>query len=435
MGSSYLPPSEQNVVNVGDELSQSAIDAINAASFPSGTNPFRTINDGGVISAYDNFKVYQTGDVVTEGGLIYVFNSTIGAAGYGPITHPYAWTSMQGQQGPQGPQGDPGPQGQTGDPGPSGPPGSTTLRFLGDWNSYTSYNPGDIVVYSGVSYGAKEYHTNITPYGNPFYWQLVAERGQDGAGGPQGPQGDPGPQGPSGPSIAEWNSSTTYDSGSIATYNGGIFTCLYGPTSGGSYPPDNSAWMLASSNYFAYASTVYDKVNRYGDTFTGKVTMAAPNASRAGLNLGVGTGPSTSVAGDIWIATNINYKDIAGTQKAVANTNTANTFSQPQIIQSPITATTAALRVTQLGTGNAIEVEDSTTPDATKFVVDQFGKVGVGTAPDATACIKVDFTGIKFWTGAAVQYVSPPITDSGTYDKEIPIQIDGVNYRISCRQV
>ena len=96
MGSSYLPPPEQNVVNVGDELSQSAIDAINAASFPSGTNPFRTLSDGGGggISAYDNFKTYQAGELVIEANKLFRFNSYIGAAGYGPITHPSAWTEI-----------------------------------------------------------------------------------------------------------------------------------------------------------------------------------------------------------------------------------------------------------------------------------------------------------------------------------------------------
>jgi len=40
---------------------------------------------------------------------------------------------------------------------------------------------------------------------------------------------------------------------------------------------------------------------------------------------------------------------------------------------------TAAFRVTQLGSGNAITVEDSTNPDSTPFVVAADGKVGVGT--------------------------------------------------------
>jgi hypothetical protein len=41
--------------------------------------------------------------------------------------------------------------------------------------------------------------------------------------------------------------------------------------------------------------------------------------------------------------------------------------------------TNAALRVTQLGTGNALLVEDSTNPDSTPFVIDSSGRVSVGT--------------------------------------------------------
>jgi hypothetical protein len=49
-----------------------------------------------------------------------------------------------------------------------------------------------------------------------------------------------------------------------------------------------------------------------------------------------------------------------------------------------VNATTPALRITQTGTGNALEVEDSANPDATPFVVSAAGDVGVGTnAPGA----------------------------------------------------
>jgi hypothetical protein len=43
------------------------------------------------------------------------------------------------------------------------------------------------------------------------------------------------------------------------------------------------------------------------------------------------------------------------------------------------TSTDAALRITQLGTGEALRVEDSSNPDATPFIVDATGKVGIGT--------------------------------------------------------
>jgi hypothetical protein len=50
-------------------------------------------------------------------------------------------------------------------------------------------------------------------------------------------------------------------------------------------------------------------------------------------------------------------------------------------------------------------VEDSTSPDATAFVIDQHGKVGIGVAPDATAALKVDGNGIMFGDGT-VQYTA-----------------------------
>ena len=40
---------------------------------------------------------------------------------------------------------------------------------------------------------------------------------------------------------------------------------------------------------------------------------------------------------------------------------------------------TDMLRITQVGTGNAFVVEDSTNPDSTPFVIDNIGDVGIGT--------------------------------------------------------
>jgi hypothetical protein len=81
-----------------------------------------------------------------------------------------------------------------------------------------------------------------------------------------------------------------------------------------------------------------------------------------------------------------------------AGTAQANTFSQPQIITGT-NDTTAMLRITQEGQGEAIRVEDSATPDSTAFVVNKDGRVGIGTAPDATVALKLDSTGVKFNDG------------------------------------
>jgi hypothetical protein len=104
-----------------------------------------------------------------------------------------------------------------------------------------------------------------------------------------------------------------------------------------------------------------------GTTFAtesnGTVTVSnvdsATNRQNLGLEIGV----------------DVQSHDADTTKNDVANTFTAN-----QII-SVTDNTNAALRVTQLGTGNALVVEDSTNPDSTPFVVDSSGNVGVGSSP------------------------------------------------------
>jgi len=82
---------------------------------------------------------------------------------------------------------------------------------------------------------------------------------------------------------------------------------------------------------------------------------------------------------------------------AVAGTGVSNTFTQPQIVAIADNAL-AALTVTQTGTGAALVVNDAS-PDSTPFTISDAGHVGIGVAPDATVCLKVDSTGIKFNDG------------------------------------
>lgn len=163
----------------------------------------------------------------------------------------------------------------------------------------------------------------------------------------------------------------------------------------------------AASTYFTISSAA-GKANLSGATFTGKVNFT-PVAGVPGINIGIGgTSAAGTTNGDLWISTggvNLNYRDGTGSWRICAITTSTNTFSSPQIVDT--TAATAALRVTQKGTGNAIEVEDSTTPDATRFVVDQFGKVGIGTAPDGSAALKVDTSGIMFGDGTTQTTAAP----------------------------
>ena len=56
-------------------------------------------------------------------------------------------------------------------------------------------------------------------------------------------------------------------------------------------------------------------------------------------------------------------------------------FSGPYVIEA--NSASSALRVTQVGSGNAILVEDSANPDSSPFVVDATGNVGIGTTTPA----------------------------------------------------
>lgn len=53
--------------------------------------------DSSKLQAYDNFKIYTTNDLVLSNDKIFKFNNFVGAAGYGPITHPTYWTEQSAQ--------------------------------------------------------------------------------------------------------------------------------------------------------------------------------------------------------------------------------------------------------------------------------------------------------------------------------------------------
>ncbi len=161
-----------------------------------------------------------------------------------------------------------------------------------------------------------------------------------------------------------------------------------------------------------------------GGTMTGKLTAAASD-TEAKLNVGsrLTTGaPSTITAGDVWVSNQgaLTYRDSSGpTSRALAATTLPNTFNQPQTIGSTAnagavlsvsnsgtrevvtisntaTATSDAVVITNLGSGNSLVVNDETTPDSTRFAIANNGKVGIGVTPDASVALSVDTTGIKF---------------------------------------
>jgi hypothetical protein len=101
-------------------------------------------------------------------------------------------------------------------------------------------------------------------------------------------------------------------------------------------------------------------------TFTGNVSVAGTFAANGGATLGDASGDALTInSSAVSIPNGLTFS--GGT----------TTFSNNQII-SVTDNSNAALRITQLGTGNALVVEDSTNPDSTPFVVDTNGNVLLG---------------------------------------------------------
>jgi hypothetical protein len=90
-----------------------------------------------------------------------------------------------------------------------------------------------------------------------------------------------------------------------------------------------------------------------------------------------------------------------------AYVGSTNTFTANQII-SVTDNTNAALRVTQLGTGDAIRVEDATNPDSTPFIIDANGNVAIGTATTGAKLdvVSVASTTARFISGTTITAIT-----------------------------
>jgi hypothetical protein len=140
-----------------------------------------------------------------------------------------------------------------------------------------------------------------------------------------------------------------------------------------------------------------------------------------------GIGNFTTLNATTVDATNIEVTDLKakdGTASiTLADSTGIATFSKATVI-STTDNTNAALRITQLGSGNALLVEDSTNPDSTPFVISNNGSVIVG-KDSALTNYKVDistagepFSTAKFVNSTAASlhlFAKSRSTTPGTY--------------------
>jgi hypothetical protein len=137
------------------------------------------------------------------------------------------------------------------------------------------------------------------------------------------------------------------------------------------------------SRQYITSASISDYALLSGATFTGKVNHTSVGGL-AGVNIGIGgTSTNATVAGDLWIATggtNLNFRDATGAWRVLATQEQTNAFSTNQIIAG--STTSAMLRVSQTGTGEALRIENES-PETTPFVVGSDGRVGIHGTPHA----------------------------------------------------
>ena len=208
-------------------------------------------------------------------------------------------------------------------------------------------------------------------------------------------------------------------------------------TAGNGIVVTNGAGSISLAADFGTTSTKVTQggtaVLKTGDTMTGKLNLN-PSGTSAPLNLGANINPVV-IAGDVWLAPTTNaltWRGNNGATYPAASTVAINSFTAAQGISAStagavlgVTQTTGAgtcitvtqnatgtgsgisvdlnntsstataVRITNLGTGDCLKVEDSTTPDITPFAINAAGRVGVGLAADSVAAVNLDSGGIK----------------------------------------
>jgi hypothetical protein len=116
-------------------------------------------------------------------------------------------------------------------------------------------------------------------------------------------------------------------------------------------------------------------------------------ADQSGVNweVGIGTFTSPSTLARTTILSSSNGGSVvtftSGTKDVFISlpASKTNVEDQPNLIE--VNSSSAALRITQTGAGNALVVEDGANPDSTPFVIDQFGAVVVGGTSSSSATI------------------------------------------------
>jgi len=225
--------------------------------------------------------------------------------------------------------------------------------------------------------------------------------------------------------MGAWNSSQNYSKGDLVTYNGKLYASI--EDSNTNNPPtgttlDNAYWMYVVTASIAAGVDTQVQFND-GGTFGGDAGFTYDKTTDALVVAGSVQSPAFQVGNptDTTIS-RVSAGVIAVEGGTVPLENRANTFTANQII-SVTDNTNAALRITQLGTGDALLIEDSANPDATPFVINDTGVLISGhTSPISTD----GYTGIATSVRLQVHGVSSTASTIGNTlwnNSTVPVQM------------
>lgn len=143
---------------------------------------------------------------------------------------------------------------------------------------------------------------------------------------------------------------------------------------------------------------------KFYDWAVGMYVLAASTASPSNLMYGQVTAYTSSTG-----ALDVNVLAVGGSGTysdwTISLSGPPNLSTLPAIIS--VNSSSDALRITQMGAGNALVVEDSANPDSSPFVIDNLGKISVGSLSQYTIGTITPYTQ---WNNADNQYASIGLT-------------------------
>lgn len=156
------------------------------------------------------------------------------------------------------------------------------------------------------------------------------------------------------------------------------------PATNDIYTVGNKTWIYDGTTWNTYNSTTFSAETLPGTTIKSTVTGSSLTS--------VGTLTSLNVTGDLTVDTNTLKVDATNNRVGIGTASPTATFD----VQTN-SGSNPSLRVTNLGTGPSLLIEDETSADTTPFTVLDSGNVGIGVlSPSAKLeVLSANTTGVK----------------------------------------